>query len=129
MPTSLAELRARAGISREDLARKCELDEDTLGRIERGSRQSYQARTIRRIAEALSVRPGEVAEFAHLVPPMPSRSDGPHPLREWRRAACLSVGDLAGLTGVPYSTLALIEASGAPPVVTAYMKRLRRCLG
>jgi transcriptional regulator with XRE-family HTH domain len=53
------EARERAFLSKRELAERAELDRSTIGRIEEGVTEVYP-RTIRKIAEALSVDPASL---------------------------------------------------------------------
>ncbi len=58
MPT-LKELRVRQFLSQEDLARKTGIAASTINRLE-GSKQKPTFKTIRKLAKALGVEPGEI---------------------------------------------------------------------
>ncbi len=49
--------RERAFLSKGELAERADLDRNTIGRIENGGTTEVHPRTIRKIAEALSVDP------------------------------------------------------------------------
>lgn len=58
MPT-LKELRGRQFLSQVDLAKKAGVTESTINRLE-GSKQKPTFKTIRKLAKALGVEPGEI---------------------------------------------------------------------
>jgi len=63
MTLSLVEQRRRAFLSTRELADKAHVSPDTIWRIEGGDYKTLRPATMRRIAEALGVHPGEIAEF------------------------------------------------------------------
>ncbi len=108
MTTSLTDLREQLNMSRAELAQKTGIASETIGLLERGLVRKFHPRTVRKIAEALGVHPTDIAEFAHLTTG-DAPSQGPRPLREIRQQAYLSLVELAGMSGVPYSIIGLIE--------------------
>jgi transcriptional regulator with XRE-family HTH domain len=62
MPT-LKKLREKLYWSQEDLAKESEMTTGTINRLENG-RQKPRLTTIRKLAKALSVEPGDI-EFRH----------------------------------------------------------------
>jgi len=57
----LRALRARQGVSQDDLARETDVHPTAIGRLERGSREP-RLTTILRLARGLEVRPGELVD-------------------------------------------------------------------
>lgn len=57
----LRELRAERGISQDQLARRTGIDATAVGRFERGAREP-RLRSILRLAEGLSVKPGRLVD-------------------------------------------------------------------
>jgi transcriptional regulator with XRE-family HTH domain len=57
----MRELRAREGISQDNLARESGIHPTSIGRIERGGREP-RLTTILRLAEGLGVEPGELVD-------------------------------------------------------------------
>jgi transcriptional regulator with XRE-family HTH domain len=57
----LRELRARQGVSQDDLARETDVHPTAIGRLERGSREP-RLTTILRLARGLDVKPGELVD-------------------------------------------------------------------
>jgi transcriptional regulator with XRE-family HTH domain len=60
----LRTLRAKAGLSQEELASKCNLDRTYIGSVERGER-NISLQNIWRISNALGVSPGEFFRDGH----------------------------------------------------------------
>lgn len=64
----LRELRAKQGVSQDDLARETDVHPTAIGRLERGSREP-RLTTILRLARGLDVRPGElIDDLTHVKP-------------------------------------------------------------
>jgi len=59
--TRLKELRERAALSQEDLARKSDVSRATIARLEAGERPARPS-TRRKLAEALGVAPAELMD-------------------------------------------------------------------
>jgi transcriptional regulator with XRE-family HTH domain len=57
----LRELRARQGVSQDDLARQTDVHPTAIGRFERGAREP-RLTTIMRLARGLGVSPGELVD-------------------------------------------------------------------
>lgn len=65
----LKDLRERAYLTQEDLARKTHITVATVSRIERGERQP-RVSTIRKLARALGIKPAELMEDEPMSEPM-----------------------------------------------------------
>jgi transcriptional regulator with XRE-family HTH domain len=63
----LKELRLRAGLSQEQLARRCRVSNLTIFRIETGKTQATRELTLMSIADALSVEPDELLFGEQLI--------------------------------------------------------------
>jgi transcriptional regulator with XRE-family HTH domain len=57
----LRELRARQGVSQDDLSRQTDVHSTAIGRFERGAREP-RLTTILRLARGLGVSPGELVD-------------------------------------------------------------------
>jgi transcriptional regulator with XRE-family HTH domain len=54
---------ARANISQQELARRSDVDQQTISKIETGTIKEPSYRTVVRICKALGVRPDSIREF------------------------------------------------------------------
>lgn len=67
MAKPLRELRADSLLSQQELADKADVSKKTIVDIENGNVEHPQWKTIRKLAEALAVKPGDVIEFSGVL--------------------------------------------------------------
>jgi DNA-binding XRE family transcriptional regulator len=67
MGKSLRELRADCLLSQQELADKADVSKKTIVDIENGNVEHPQWKTIRKLAEALGVKPSDVEEFSGVL--------------------------------------------------------------
>lgn len=67
MTRPLRELRAGCLLSQQELADKADVSKKTIVDIENGNVEHPQWKTIRKLAEALGVKPSDVEEFSGVL--------------------------------------------------------------
>ena len=99
----LATLRARAGMSQEELAEQAGLSAHAIGALERGTRTRPYPHTVRSIADALGLAPDERTAFIASVPSRRRTATSAQPQAQAQDAASPPVP-----TGVPVRSSGLV---------------------
>ncbi len=120
--TFIREWRIHRGLSQEQVASGIGMSTPNLSRLERGL-IPYSQTALEALAELFGAQPYDL-----LSPPSPEMTDAPNRIKELRKLASMSQGDVAALVGTTTTQISRLE-QGHRQLTQKWMDRIAPALG